>query len=368
MNESSNSVLPDKFTFSSSVGGDVWHSHKDPKAYEWWYFDALSDDGREAIVITFLDNFIYSPRYNKPKERRFRGTNDTEARQRLFPAVAVAYFRDGQVRYRTVAEFDASEFHASVTEPEVRIGDCTLSFRTETYGSGYHIQIDVALTAGRRLKANFEWLAIEADFLPDKACFDPGTHCWNMAAPRCDVTGKVEICGRRGTIVETFQFRGTGYHDHKLDNRWLAKTVRDWHWGRAHFADSSAVFYRYRENGDDRASTKLIVVSNGELMQSAVEFEEQNYVRNKFGIRYPTRLRLIAEDDVRLTVKPLKVIDASFFYLRFLSEMTMILPDGEPHVTTGITEFLTPKALNYRWVTWLGDVRTGKNGRGPLIG
>ena len=57
-------VSAERFVFSSSVAADVWHPQKNPKAYEWWYFDALSDDGREAIVIIFLDNFIYSPRYN----------------------------------------------------------------------------------------------------------------------------------------------------------------------------------------------------------------------------------------------------------------------------------------------------------------
>jgi hypothetical protein len=50
------------FAFSSSVQADVWHPQPDPKSYEWWYFDALADDGEEAVVIMFLDNFIYSPR------------------------------------------------------------------------------------------------------------------------------------------------------------------------------------------------------------------------------------------------------------------------------------------------------------------
>ncbi|MBA2735921.1 MAG: hypothetical protein H0U50_03930, partial [Pyrinomonadaceae bacterium] len=58
-------VSTENFSFSSSIAADVWHPKKDAKAYEWWYFDALSDDGSEALVIIFLDNFIFSPRYNK---------------------------------------------------------------------------------------------------------------------------------------------------------------------------------------------------------------------------------------------------------------------------------------------------------------
>src|SRR5689334_14274798 len=57
-------VQPEKFSFSSSVKEDVWHPKSDAAAYEWWYFDALSDDGKDAVVVIFLDNFIFSPRYN----------------------------------------------------------------------------------------------------------------------------------------------------------------------------------------------------------------------------------------------------------------------------------------------------------------
>src|SRR5215213_4822611 len=58
-------TLREKFSFTSSIAADVWTPKPNAKAYEWWYFDALSDDGRDAVVIIFLDNFIFSPRYNR---------------------------------------------------------------------------------------------------------------------------------------------------------------------------------------------------------------------------------------------------------------------------------------------------------------
>ena len=66
-------VSPEKFSYSSSIAADVWHPKRDARGYEWWYFDALSDDGREAIVVIFLDNFIFSPRYNKSVKSRESG-------------------------------------------------------------------------------------------------------------------------------------------------------------------------------------------------------------------------------------------------------------------------------------------------------
>ena len=344
------------FSFSSSVKADVWHPQKDPKSYEWWYFDALADGGREAVVIVFLDNFIYSPRYNRE-----------DRASEKFPAVAFTYFADGRPVYRSVNEFRESEFFADKEVPECRIGGSSFKFDRADYGSGYSISINVRLSGDRRLEANFEWLSIEADFASEAFCYGDTAHCWNMVAPRSDVTGKITVYNKRGKTLDVRQFRGTGYHDHCLDNRWLAKTVRDWHWGRAHYADSTAVFYRYCELGDDTPSTKLFVVKNGELRERDVQYEEQNYVRDKFGIRYPTRLRLISEDNMRLRVKPIKVIDSSFYYLRFLSEITLTLRDGIPRKTSGITEFLAPKSLKYRWLNWLSDIRTGKNGKPPRL-
>jgi carotenoid 1,2-hydratase len=351
----------DKFAFSSSVRADVWHPQKDSKAYEWWYFDALSDDGKEAIVIVFLDNFIYSPRYNAHVE------SSSDASPRRFPAVSFTYFRDGKAVYRAVNEYSESDFSASRDVPECRIGDCSFKFETASYGSGYMITINAALSGDRRLHASLEWLSIESDFQPDSFQIGQSSHGWNMVAPRSDVSGRITVLDRKGKTKDERQFRGTGYHDHNLDNRWLAKTVRDWHWGRAHFADSTAVFYRYCEHGDHTPSTKLLVIKNGELRERTASYEEQNYVRDKFGIRYPTRLRLISEDNMRLRVKPIQVIDSSFYYLRFLSEITLTLRDGVPRKTTGITEFLAPKTLKYRWLNWISDMRTGKHGKGPLL-
>ncbi len=344
------------FAFSSSVRADVWHRQSDPKAYEWWYFDALSSGGSDAVVIMFVDNFIYSPRYN-------REAGDT----RRFPAVSFTFFSGGKPLYRCVNEFCESDFFASAEKPECRIGESSFTFQKASYGSGYSVSIRAKLAGDRRLEADLEWLSIESDFTAESFCYRETAHCWNMVAPRSDVTGKITVVDKKGQTIDSRSFRGTGYHDHNLDNRWLAKTVRDWHWGRAHYSDSTAVFYRYCELGEHTPSTKLLVIKDGELRERDVQYDEQNYARDKFGIRYPTRLRLISEDNMRLRVKPIKVIDSSFYYLRFLSEITLTLRDGVPRKTTGITEFLAPKTLKYRWLNWITDMRTGKNGKPPRM-
>ena len=91
------------------------------------------------------------------------------------------------------------------------------------------------------------------------------------------------------------------------------------------------------------------------------------FKRDKFGIKYPTHLTFISENNTRLSVRQNKIIDSSFFYLRFLSEMTLTLPGGEPRQTVGITEYLAQKALKYRWLDWLTNMRIGRDGKGSFL-
>ena len=206
-----------------------------------------------------------------------------------------------------------------------------------------------------------------SDFAPERKANPGDTHIWNLVAPRSDVTGRITVSTDKGINKDVVHFRGTGYHDHNLDNRWLPETVQDWQWGRAHFSDATAVFYRYKEHGESEPITKLYVVRHGELRERDADYEEQTHARDKFGLKYPTRLRLVSEDNMRLRVKQTETIDSSFFYLRFLSEMTLTLRDGKPRKAIGFTEHLAPKSLKYRWLDFLVNMRIGRNGKGSFL-
>ena len=358
----------ENFSFSSSIAADVWHPKIKPDAFEWWYFDALSDNGRDAVVIIFLDNFVFSPRYNSKRNRRRNaelGDNLTDFK--TFPAVAFIYYRDGKPIYRGINEFSQKDFSASEDSPACQIGENSFRLESASYGSGFLLSINCKLPGKKILKANFEWLSIEGDFLPEKSSRPDGAHHWNLVSSRSDVTGSIKIEDKKGKNIDTVNFRGTGYHDHNSDNRWMPKIVNDWQWGRAHFNDSSAIFYRYHEVLKPNTITKLFIVQDGELRERDAIYEEQNMTRNVFGIKYPKRIRFVTDDNLSLRVKQTEIIDQSFFYLRFLSEITLTLRDGKPRKTIGITEYLKPKALKYRWLDWLVNMRIGKNGKGAFL-
>lgn len=376
MTTAAQQTAQEKFSFISSIAADVWHQKTNPEAFEWWYFDALSEDGRDAVVIIFLDNFIFSPRYNAKNSRQEKLfgkiknkllRRNSEHNYNLFPAIAFIYYRDGKPKYRAINEFAPEEFSASLDKAECAIGDNVFRVESAPYGSGYLLSIKAKLRKNRNLEAHFEWLSVESDFTPGRDIDIRDAHSWNMAVARADVTGKISISDDKEKNLDTIHFRGTGYHDHNLDNRWLPKTVCDWQWGRAHFNDATVVFYRYKEYGEQNPVTKLFTVKEGKLSESDAAYEELKFKRDKFGIKYPTHLNFITADNTRLNVKPIKIIDSSFFYLRFLSEMILTCPDGEPHKTVGITEYLAPKALKYRWLDWLTNMRIGRKGKGAFL-
>ncbi len=361
----------EKFSFTSSIAADIWSPKLNAKAYEWWYFDAVSDDGRDAVVVIFLDNFIFSPRYNKlVSGSKFQVSSQETAEQSEtrpnVPAVAFTYYRDGKPVYRAINEFNADDFSTTEDSPSCKIGENYFDFESAPYGSGYFISIKAKLKNNLQLEAQLEWVAIESDFSPDKTINSNDAHIWNLAVSRADVSGKISIKDSKNKELNVVNFRGTGYHDHNYDNRWLPETVKDWQWGRAHFNDATAVFYRYQEFGE-AAATKLFTVRNGNLRTRDAEYEEQQFSRDKFGIKYPQRLTFTTEDNMRLRVKQTKIIDSSFFYLRFLSEMTLTLRDGKPRKSIGITEYLNPKALKYRWLDWLVNMRIGRHGKGAFL-
>ncbi|HVF48654.1 MAG TPA: hypothetical protein VNA19_01125 [Pyrinomonadaceae bacterium] len=368
---------------SSSLAGDAWHAgdHR-AGAYEWWYFDAASDDGRDALVIIFLDNFIFSPRYNRTASQKPpESTARTFATHSQFPAVVCCLYRDGRPVIRAINEYTAGDFAADAARPACGIGLSGFQLVDSAQGARYRITLDETLRRGRRLSARFEWVVAEGDFdarggrdvlKVDKEIADgsdEGSHVWNMVAPRCRVSGTittVERDGRRSTVRE---FSGTGYHDHNRDRRWLPATVAEWQWGRAHFAGATAVFYRYRERGQTEHFTRLFLVRDGMLSVHRAQLTAARLRRHHFGLRYPSELRFeTADESATLRVSQTRVLDGSYFYLRFDGEAALDTRDARTtRRAHAITEHLAPRALRSRWLDWLTDMRIGRQGRASFL-
>lgn len=361
----------------SSLADDVWHRLGGAGAYEWWYFDAISDDGRDAVVVIFLADFVFSPRHNAAGAARARDPSGATAlRPPRFPAVTFFLYRDGRPLMRAVNEYSAEEFTASTSRPACRIG--ASSFRLEADGRGrrFVLSLDEPFRGSRRLAATFEWHVVEGDYSAGGAD-SPSTstgaaHDWNLVAPRCRVSGDYALLSAAGAACRGGggRFRGIGYHDHNSDTRWMPATVAAWQWGRCHFADATAVFYRYREAGERAAATRLFLVRDGTLSAHDAAYAESGRRRDVFGLGYPRHMDFAAEGvsgAARLTVGQQRVVDSSYFYLRFVGEAALELGDGRVRRAPLLAEHLAPRALRWRRLDWLTDMRIGRRGRASFL-
>ncbi len=354
-----NGIEPMKsVSFCSSLKDDVWHNLAGPNAFESWHFDAVSDDGREALVIAFYDNYILSPRFTANSAGE---ANVTRSGRHRFPAVSFVYSVDGKPVIGSVNEFVEIDF-----KPIAGRG-CSIagsSFRMDKveYGSGFLVTIDLKTFGGRTIKAEIEWLLIESDLSP---YFEKASAVWNAVAPRADVSGKITVIGRRGKIRKVVQFRGTGYHDQVTSSNVHYRGLSSRMWGRAHFVDSTLVFDRLGGVQDPQAAGTFYLISDGKIEAFAANCEASEHRRDRWGLSIPRRVQFTSDDQVIL-IKPIDAIRSGFSEVKMLSEIT-IEAGGKKKKTVGITEFVDPRRLQSRLIRWISDLRIGRENRSPLF-
>jgi carotenoid 1,2-hydratase len=345
------------FSVISSVGRDVHHPSKPKTGYEWWYFDAISDDGRDSVVIIFLENFIFSPRYNAAAQ-----TAENTCR---FPALAFFHYRDGKPVNRVINEYEESDFEASEESPLCRIGSNSFHIAEDKGALKYVIDLDLIEKNSRPFKAHFEFDVLESDVFSGESSRNENAHEWNLVAPSCKVFGYLTTSRRDGLSFRT-DFRGSGYHDHNLDSKWLPDTVKTWDWGRTHLSDATVVFYDFTSLDGNRV-TKLITTRNGVGRVSDATVDEKGSRLDIFGLSYPREISYHGDDGTVLTVINSRPVDSSFFYLRFVNEVRVTTPSGKLLEGRVLTERLVPHALRFRWLDWLVDMRIGRDGKGAFL-
>jgi hypothetical protein len=341
--------LPD-ITFCSSLDDEVWQGLDDPASFESWHFDAISDDGREAVVVTFYDNYILSTRTQR------HGHNDSADFR--FPAISFSYAVNGRTVLHSTNEFDQAAFSADKDRAECRIAASSFRPGHIEYGSGYLVSLDLGYTRGRRLSAELEWLSIEADLAQPTG--DRASAHWNLAIPRADVTGKITVEDHIGRTISTFSFRGTGYHDHIISRGLHYKDLSSRMWGRAHFFDTTVVFDRHGGVQDHAAPGRFFLIRNGRIEARDSSCQATEHQRVRWGPPIPRRIWFRSDDGLMIRIKPQSAIHSDFHQTQLLSEVTLGLRDGRARKTIGLTEFINPRRLPtgvYRWIAAFADRR-----------
>ena len=177
-----------------------------PGTFEWWYFDAVLDDG-STLVINFMVKDIRSGRGIKQPAR---------------PVVTFELDRpDGTHVERALQARDDFAFGAD--RCDVRVGASTFAGDLQTYR--IHLELD-AVTADVTLTGQVpSWRPETGHILFGDD--QPHVFAWLPAVPQGTVRATLTVDDETRTLT------GIGYHDHNWGDAAMPQLINHWYWARA---------------------------------------------------------------------------------------------------------------------------------------
>ncbi|OZJ01438.1 hypothetical protein BZG36_05704, partial [Bifiguratus adelaidae] len=186
-----------------------------PGTFEWWYFDAVFDDG-STLVTTFMVKDI----------RNRKGVHQ--------PAGPVVMFEldqaDGKHFKRTAHAADG-DFSFATERCDVRIGLNT--FTGDLHSYHIHVDIDGVIVDITLTGQVPPWRPETGHILFG----DDEQHyfAWLPAVPQGAVQAELTIDGSTHTMA------GVGYHDHNWGNATMMQLMHHWYWARARVGDYTVI-------------------------------------------------------------------------------------------------------------------------------
>jgi hypothetical protein len=318
------------------VREDGRRTPRSSKYFEWWYFDALLDDGT-VVVVWFGDNWLY-------------GTHTR--------AVDIELTPPGKPTRRIMRTFDAPGTF-STDHADIRIGPDRFKGDLQTYT----IHVDAAETGG--MGCDLTLRRRVASYRPATGYIEAGDKffAWLVAVPEGAVTGTVTADG------VTRQVTGSGYHDHNWGNISPADLFDNWWWGRGISGGHTVIASEIRGK-DSVGGTRipLFFVADDHQVQvnaygSAVSTEEGPLVRhpdpkhkrpipsaiafvtadgNRAEFRISDHLltssNLLADQSVVVNIAA-AILAKKPWYSRFVSPITLTLPGQPPRQGEGTLEY-----------------------------
>ncbi len=311
-----------------------------PGAYEWWYFDALSDDGVWALTaIWFLGN-PFSPYY---RESRLGRPASPYAHNALF----FALYKHGALHAYHFTRFPQSEVDADPVRPAcLRFGPNSLAYDGRTY----HLHITDENANRRHLDADlrFEFPPLVPGDTPAGDAQD--THCWLPAAPACRVTGQVTLREKANAGAERLHFQGLGYHDHNWGTLPFDTDIKEWYWGRASLGVDQALLVYHVRCYQAAPVTHLLRFEAGRLTlhDPAAQVALTRTRVNGFLMPYATRLD-VQSGDISAVFHLGTRLDSAPFYARTLCTAA-VTRQGRTEQGRGLAEYFKPRPLALRLV------------------
>ncbi len=338
-----------------STDPDRFFDETTPGAHEWWYFDAISDDGRDAIVIVWYAALPFDPAYAMAVRRHLaRPDRHPSPDPRDHCALGFHWYREGKTVAYALNAYRHDAFAHRAAGP-FAVG--VAGSRLERDSGEYRLTIDAPSRTGRPIVAALSFRPAPAT-RPLELDLDPAgaPHRWIAAAVDCRVEGSIRVEGRRGPIEA--EFRGRGYHDHNAGADDLGLAVRTWRWGRFHHGPWTWVYYQADPRRGE-GSAHLLTFRDGAPVGPGgpATVVADDWRRHPFGVRYARSLQ-IGHEAARLKLAQSRCVDGGPFYLRWLAEFEATVADGSPIGRgTGFSERLDTTRLHHPLTNWMIPMR-----------
>lgn len=297
-----------------------------PGGYAWWYLDAISDDGSEALTVIAFVGSVFSPYY------AWSGRRDPLDHA----AVNVALYRRGGGRW-SLTERGRGELWR---RPDaLQVGPSVLWCE----GDALRVRVDErGWPIPRRVKGGLSlWPEVRGG--SERVLASGGDHRWWPIAPRA----RVEVAFEEPAV----RWSGTGY----LDSNWgaepLEQAFHSWTWSRAPLADGAAVLYDVWPRQGERRCLALRFDAAG-AAHPLPPPPSVPLARSLF--RLPREAR--SEGDAELV----RTLTDSHFYARSVVRTRLW---GETVV--GVHESLSLDRFRTRWAKWMLPFRMPRRARSP---
>lgn len=340
MIESVNALSETKLALWSSTADGTWGDQKFCERHVRWHFDALSDDGREAIVIVFVAD--------RP-EASLLASTEAESAEETDRAVFFSYFVDGKAICRASHKLSSDVDVGNVFRLAGDAEEPNFVHTTAPYGTGYSVELDLKLVAGGHVKADLEWLSVESNLMPDDPDLPYTDLKWNIATPRADVSGRLAITEKSGKVRSVNHFRGTGFHDQRMSSMDMIAGSREWLWCRAHFADMTAIFFRFWSRRSERPSNTLVLVRDGVIESMPTKFVFGDVGLFKRG-RAP--IHVTTDNQIEMRIAPVKTIRCGESFTRYIADISIKADEHGTHRSNGLLETMAVPL----WQSRLGSV------------
>lgn len=258
--------------------------------FEWWYFDALFENGATAAIT-----FFTKPLLDRSSVIR--------------PGVSLTLVKpDGQAMHEMALALP-EEFSASRERCYVRIG--------ESFVRGDLQQYELHARAGD-LSVTLKFTSLVPAWRPGgtgKFYLDEAFSryfAWMPVVPHGTVEGQVTYEGRMRTV------KGVCYHEHTWGNTSPNEAIKQYYRGHAHLGDITLVFGELTATqrfGGEKLRTLLLVTDAQRLIETSdcLELDEKDFIAHEGGRSYPDGLDFQWKKDAdyaRLKLRSPRVTDA----------------------------------------------------------